>query len=49
MSIRCSSAASSCSASCDSAGAPGKQMIMTLMLSKLPCSEKYFETRLKLH
>lgn len=42
MSIRRSSAASSCSASCDSSGAPGKQTIMTLMLSKLPWSEKYF-------
>lgn len=47
-SIRCSSSASSCSASCDSSGAPAKQMMMTLMLSKLPCREKRFGIRLKL-
>lgn len=37
ISICCSSAASCCSDSCDTWGAPGKQMMMMLMLSKLPC------------
>lgn len=37
MSMCFSSSASCCSASCDTWGAPGKQMMMMLMLSKLPC------------
>lgn len=36
ISMCCSSSASCCSASCDSWGAPGKQTMMMLMLSKLP-------------
>lgn len=37
--ICCSSAASRCRASCDTLGAPGKQIMMMLMLSKLPCRD----------
>lgn len=36
-SICCSSSASCCSAFSDTWGAPGKQTMMMLMLSKLPC------------
>lgn len=39
-SSRSSSSASWCSASADSWGAPGKQIRMMLMLSKLPCKKK---------
>lgn len=40
ISMCCSSSASCCSASCDSWGAPGKQTMMMLMLSKLPCRDR---------
>lgn len=51
-SICCSSAASCCRASCDTWGAPGKQMMMMLMLSKLPYRDRkncqrHFEIKLK--
>lgn len=44
-SSRSSNSASWCNASADSWGAPGKHSRMMLMLSKLPCGEKWHQQR----
>lgn len=45
MSRCCSSSASCCSASCETWGAPGKQTMMMLMLSRLPCRGRHSHQR----